>query len=60
LVEPEVKEILHVPPRMFLESALFLGYADEDLKRPRRRPLVEVTHLNDWDNPWTGSPEVTI
>ena len=60
LVEPEVKEILHVPPRMFLESAIFLGYADEDLKRPRRKPLVEVAHLNDWDNPWTGSPEVNI
>jgi nitroreductase len=60
LVEPEVKEILHVPPRMFLEAAVLLGYADEDLKRPRRKPLVEVAHMNDWDNPWKGSPEVNI
>ncbi|MCW2546588.1 MAG: bluB 1 [Mycobacterium sp.] len=60
LVEPEVKELLNVPPRMFLESAVFLGYADEDLKLPRRKPLVEVAHLNNWDNPWKGSLEVNI
>jgi nitroreductase len=60
LVEPEVKEILHVPPRMFLESAVLLGYGDENLKRPRRKPLVEVAHMNDWDNAWAGSPEVKI
>ena len=30
LVEPEVKELLHVPPRMFLESAVFLGYGGEE------------------------------
>jgi nitroreductase len=60
LVEPEVKAILKVPPRMFLEAAVFLGYADEDLKRPRRKGLVEVAHLNDWDNAWGGSPEVRI
>ena len=58
LVEPEVKDILGVPPRMFLESAVFLGYADEDLRRPRRRPLVDVTHLNHWDASWAGTPEV--
>jgi nitroreductase len=60
VVEPEVKEILNVPPRMFLESAVFLGYADEDLKRPRRKALREVAHLNDWETPWSGSPEVTF
>jgi nitroreductase len=60
LVEPGVKELLGVPPRMFLESAVFLGYADEDLRRPRRKPLVDVTHLNNWDAPWAGSPEVTF
>lgn len=52
LVEPEVKEILNVPPRMFLECAVFLGYGDEELKRPRRRALDEVAHLNDWDVPF--------
>ncbi len=48
LVEPVVKEILHVPPRMFLEAAVFLGYGAEQLGRPRRRPLAETVHLNDW------------
>lgn len=60
LVEPQVKEILGVPPRMFLESAVFLGYADEDLKRPRRRPLDEVAHLDRWGNRWPPSAEVTF
>ena len=49
LVEPEVKELLHVPPRMFLESAVFLGYGAEPLGRPRRKPLREVAHLDDWN-----------
>jgi nitroreductase len=57
LVEPEVKELLGVPPRMFLESAVFLGYADEDLKHPRRKPLGEVAHWNRWDDRWTDSLE---
>jgi len=60
LVEEDVKRILGVPPRMFLESAIFLGYADEDLRQPRRRPLVEVTHLNRWGARWPGSPEVSF
>jgi len=60
LVEPEVKAILSVPPRMFLEAAIFLGYADEDLKRPRRKGLAEVAHLNDWSNAWGGSRDVRI
>ena len=46
LVEPEVKELLGVPRRFFLESAVFLGYGAEDLKQPRRLPLAEVAHRN--------------
>jgi nitroreductase len=49
LAEARVKELLHVPPRMFLEAAVFLGYGAEQLGRPRRKPLEEVVHLNDWD-----------
>jgi nitroreductase len=49
LVEPDVKELLHVPPRMFLECAVFLGYGAESLGKPRRKPLSEVVHLDDWD-----------
>ena len=48
LVEPEVRALLHVPPRMFLEAAVFLGYAAERLGPPRRKPLREVVHLEDW------------
>ncbi len=59
LVERDVKELLHVPPRMFLEAAVFLGYGDEQLGNPRRRPLAEVAHLNDWGSPWAGPEEVT-
>jgi len=60
LIEGRVKELLHVPPRMFLEAAVFLGHGDERLGRPRRRPLAEVTHSNDWDTPWAASGEVTF
>jgi nitroreductase len=49
LVEPDVKALLHVPPRMFLESAVFLGYGAESLGKPRRKPLTEVVHVDDWD-----------
>ena len=49
LVEPEVKELLHVPRRMFLECAVFLGFGAESLGKPRRKPLSEVVHLDDWD-----------
>jgi nitroreductase len=49
LCQQEVKALLHVPPRMFLESAVFLGYGAERLGNPRRKPLEEVVHLNDWD-----------
>jgi nitroreductase len=60
LVEPEVKELLDVPPRMFLESAVFLGYGDEALRPPRRMPLIEVTHLNGWEGRWGGSPMLEL
>ena len=58
LIERDVKALLHVPPRMFLEAAVFLGYGDEQLGRPRRRALAEVVHMNDWGAPWAGPPEV--
>jgi nitroreductase len=52
LCTAEVKELLHVPPRMFLEAAVFLGYGAEPLGRPRRKPLDEVVHLDDWEVPY--------
>jgi nitroreductase len=54
LAEPRVKELLHVPPRMFLEACVFLGYGAEKLGKPRRKPLEEVVHLNDWDVRYEG------
>jgi nitroreductase len=58
LAEARVKELLHVPPRMFLEAAVFLGYSAENLGKPRRKPLEEVVHLNDWDVRY--QPEVRL
>jgi nitroreductase len=52
LCEADVKRLLHVPARMFLEAAVFLGYGDEPLGKPRRKSLAEVVHLNDWEVPY--------
>ena len=50
LVEPEVKELLHVPPRMFLESASSSATAPRQLgKPPHPQAAAEVVHLNDWE-----------
>jgi nitroreductase len=49
LAEARVRELLQVPPRMFLEACVFLGYGAEKLGKPRRKPLEEVVHVNDWD-----------
>lgn len=52
LIDRDVKELLGVPPRMFLEAAVFLGYGAERLGRGRRLPLRQVAHLNGWDTPF--------
>jgi nitroreductase len=52
LVERDVKELLHVPPRLFLEACVFLGFGAEPLGRSKRRPLHEVAHDNDWETTW--------
>jgi nitroreductase len=56
LRQQQIKEILGIPPRIFMECAVFFGYADERLGRPRRRPVPEVTHLNGWGNHYPLSP----
>lgn len=53
LVDREVKTLLHVPARMFLEACVFLGYSAEPLGKPRRKPVSEVAHLDDWETPWS-------
>jgi nitroreductase len=52
LVERDVKELLNVPPRMFLEACVFLGFGAEQLGKSKRRPLHEVAHDNDWRTSW--------
>jgi nitroreductase len=53
----EIKEILGIPPHIFMECAVFLGYADEPLGRPRRKPVPEVTHLNRWGSTYAMTVE---
>ena len=44
----EVKELLRLPPMLFLECGILLGYSAERLGRPRRKPLSEIAHFNQW------------
>lgn len=48
----QIKEILGIPPRIFMECAVFLGYGEEKLGPPRRRPVSEVAHRERWGNPY--------
>jgi len=48
----EIKAILGLPPQIFMEAAVFFGYADEKLGKPKRLPVSQVTHLNRWGNPY--------
>jgi nitroreductase len=52
----EIKAILGIPPRIFMESAVFFGYGDEPLGQPRRKPLSEIAHRERWGTPY--EPEV--
>lgn len=55
LKQKEIKEILGIPPRIFMECAIFLGYADEKLGNPKRLPVPQVSHKNTWGTPYTLS-----
>lgn len=57
LCEPQIKELLGVPPRMFLEAGIYLGYPAEKLGRSRRRPLSEVAHVDHWDASYAAPVE---
>ena len=52
LKRDEIREILGIPPRIFMECAIFLGYADEKLGRPKRIPVPKISHLNRWGTPY--------
>lgn len=52
----EIKDILGIPPRIFMECAIFLGYAEEKLGKPKRLPVPAIAHLNGWDEPYELAP----
>jgi nitroreductase len=48
LHQQTIKELLGVPPRMFLEAAVLFGQTAEKLGRPRRLPIESLTHVDRW------------
>lgn len=56
LKSAEIRELLNIPPQIFMECAVFLGYGDEPLGNPKRKPVPEVTHLNTFGNRYELSP----
>jgi len=57
LKRDEIKEILGIPPRIFMECAVFLGYGDEKLGKPKRIPVPKVSHMNRWGTPYVPANE---
>jgi len=55
LKREEIKQILGIPPQIFMECAIFLGYADEKLGKPKRIPVPKVSHANRWGVPYVLS-----
>jgi nitroreductase len=50
----DIKQLLNVPPEVFLEAAVWIGYPNEKLGPPRRRPIEEMTHRNQWGTKYRG------
>jgi nitroreductase len=48
LKRERIKAILGIPPQIFMECAIFLGYGDENLGEPRRIPVPQISHLDRW------------
>jgi len=44
----QIRAILGLPPQIFMECAIFLGYGEEKLGKPRRLPVSKVSHANRW------------
>ncbi|MBJ20257.1 MAG: nitroreductase family protein [bacterium] len=57
LKREEIKKILGIPPNIFMECAVFLGYGDEKLGKPKRLSVPEVTHRNRWGTTYELSAE---
>jgi nitroreductase len=56
LKSAEIRELLGIPPEIFMECAVFLGYGDEPLGKPKRLPVPEVTHLNRFGTRYELTP----
>ena len=56
LKSAEIRELLAIPPHIFMECAVFLGYGDEPLGKPKRKPVPDVTHLNQFGNRYELTP----
>ncbi|MFK7895764.1 MAG: nitroreductase family protein [Myxococcota bacterium] len=52
LKREEIKKILGIPPQIFMECAIFLGYGDEKLGKPKRLPVPQVSHKDRWGTPY--------
>ena len=52
LKRDEIRQILGLPPRIFMECAIFLGYSDEPLGKPRRLPGEQVSHDGRFGKPF--------
>jgi nitroreductase len=59
LKRDEIKEILGIPPHIFMECAIFLGHTEEKLGKPKRIPVPKISHLNRWGNAYALSSEST-
>jgi nitroreductase len=57
LKRERIKEILGIPPQIFMECAIFLGYGDEKLGRPQRIPVPKISHRNRWGTPYQLSDD---
>lgn len=57
LKRERIKAILGIPPQIFMECAIFLGYGDEALGQPKRIPVTKIAHSNRWGTPYVMSPE---
>ncbi len=56
----QIREILGIPPQIFMECAMFFGYSAEKLGAPRRLPVAKVSHTNRWGEtyvPESASPD---
>ena len=47
-----IRQILGIPPRIFMECAVFLGYGNEQPGRPRRIPMETLSHRDRWGTPY--------